>query len=147
MKTLNEPLRQLIAAAAAVVPQTAASGEPPLNQIALRLHEMELDTEGVLPEISIAFGIAAREIDRLEGQRLLKIPDALRDPQTVLLEKREPLDARRYRFIREPGNAIVYAKDRHAWGDKVGGHVAYSRAEELDAAIDAAIEDEAMRSD
>lgn len=48
-------------------------------------------------------------------------------------------DARRYRFLREPGNAIVYAKDRNAWGKNASGHVAYSTAEQLDAAIDAAI--------
>lgn len=47
-------------------------------------------------------------------------------------------DAERYRFLRQPGNAIVYAKDRNAWGDNVSGHVAYKTAEELDAAIDVA---------
>lgn len=48
-------------------------------------------------------------------------------------------DAERYRFLRQPGNAIVYAKDRNAWGEGASGHVKYKTPEELDAAIDAAI--------
>lgn len=48
-------------------------------------------------------------------------------------------DARRYRFLRQPGNAIVYAKDRHAWGQNASGHVRYDTAEQLDAAVDAAM--------
>lgn len=47
-------------------------------------------------------------------------------------------DAARYRFLRQPGNAIVYAKDRNAWGKNASGHVAYDTAEQLDAAVDAA---------
>lgn len=47
-------------------------------------------------------------------------------------------DAERYRFLREPGNAIVYAQARHAWGKNASGHVHYRTAEELDAAVDAA---------
>lgn len=51
-------------------------------------------------------------------------------------------DAERYRFLRQPGNAIVYAKDRNAWGDAAhpaAGHVRYDTPEQLDAAIDVAI--------
>lgn len=47
-------------------------------------------------------------------------------------------DAARYRFLREPGNAIVYAKDRNAWGKNASGHVRWDTAEQLDAAVDAA---------
>lgn len=47
-------------------------------------------------------------------------------------------DAARYRFLRQPGNAIVYAKDRDAWGDDASGHVRYDTPEQLDAAIDRA---------
>lgn len=47
-------------------------------------------------------------------------------------------DAARYRFLRQPGNAIVYAKDRDAWGRNASGHVRYDTAEQLDAAVDAA---------
>ncbi len=47
-------------------------------------------------------------------------------------------DAARYRYLRQPGNAIVYAKDRNAWGQNASGHVRYDTAEQLDAAIDAA---------
>lgn len=47
--------------------------------------------------------------------------------------------AERYRFLREPGNAIVYAKDPNAWGSGQSGHVRYDTAEQLDTAIDAAI--------
>lgn len=47
-------------------------------------------------------------------------------------------DAARYRFLRHPGNAIVYAKDRSAWGRNASGHVRYDIAEQLDAAVDAA---------
>lgn len=52
--------------------------------------------------------------------------------------ERESRDAERYRFIRQPGNAIVYAKDRSAWGNGASGHVRYDTAEQLDAAVDAA---------
>lgn len=48
-------------------------------------------------------------------------------------------DAERYRFLRQPGNAIVYARDRDAWGDNVSGHVKWDTSEQLDAAIDKAI--------
>lgn len=54
---------------------------------------------------------------------------------------RDVEDAARYRFLREPGNAIVYAKDRNAWGDAAhpaAGHVRYDTPEQLDAAIDTA---------
>ena len=47
-------------------------------------------------------------------------------------------DAARYRFLRQPGNAIVYAKDRNAWGEGASGHIRYQTAEQLDAAVDAA---------
>jgi hypothetical protein len=48
-------------------------------------------------------------------------------------------DAARYRFLRQPGNAIVYARNRNAWGQNASGHVRYDTAEQLDAAVDAAI--------
>lgn len=48
-------------------------------------------------------------------------------------------DAARYRFLRQPGNAIVYAKDRNAWGHNAAGHVRYDTAEQLDQAVDAAM--------
>jgi hypothetical protein len=51
---------------------------------------------------------------------------------------RDADDAARYRFLREPGNAIVYAQARHAWGKNASGHVHYRTPEELDAAVDAA---------
>lgn len=47
-------------------------------------------------------------------------------------------DAERYRFLRQPGNSIVYAKDRNAWGEGNSGHVRYDTPEKLDAAVDAA---------
>ncbi len=47
-------------------------------------------------------------------------------------------DAWRYQFLRQPGNAIVYAKNRNAWGEGASGHVRYDTPEQLDAAIDAA---------
>jgi hypothetical protein len=48
-------------------------------------------------------------------------------------------DSARYRFLRQPGNAIVYAQDRNAWGQNASGHVRYDLAEQLDAAVDAAM--------
>lgn len=53
-------------------------------------------------------------------------------------ETSEARDAARYRFLRQPDNAIVYAKDRHAWGQNVSGHVRWETPEQLDAAVDAA---------
>jgi hypothetical protein len=53
-------------------------------------------------------------------------------------ETSDALDAARYRFMRQPGNAIVYAKDRDAWGEGHSGHVRCSTPEQLDAAIDKA---------
>jgi hypothetical protein len=49
-------------------------------------------------------------------------------------------DAERYRFLRIPGRAIVYAKDRDAWGSGQSGHVRYDAPEQLDAAVDAALQ-------
>ena len=40
-------------------------------------------------------------------------------------------DAKRYQFLRQPGNAIVYAVNRNAWGSGKSGHVAYKSPEEL----------------
>lgn len=54
-------------------------------------------------------------------------------------ETSDARDAARYRFLRQPGNAIVYAKDRNAWGDNISGHVRWDTAEQLDAAVDAAL--------
>jgi hypothetical protein len=45
-------------------------------------------------------------------------------------------DGARYRFLREPNNAIVYARDPNAWGLTHSGHVSFRVPEELDAAID-----------
>lgn len=47
-------------------------------------------------------------------------------------------DAERYRFLRHPDNAIVYSKDRNAWGAGASGHVRYDTPEQLDAAVDTA---------
>jgi hypothetical protein len=58
--------------------------------------------------------------------------------QPVETSRDEARDAARYRFLRQPGNAIVYAKDRNAWGQNASGHVRYDTAEQLDAAVDAA---------
>lgn len=49
----------------------------------------------------------------------------------------DALCAARYRFLRQPDNAIVYAKHPDAWGVGGSGHVRYRSPEELDAAIDA----------
>lgn len=51
---------------------------------------------------------------------------------------RDAEDAARYRFLREPGNAIVYAKHHDAWGVGGSGHVRYREPAELDTAIDSA---------
>lgn len=47
-------------------------------------------------------------------------------------------DAARYRFLRQPNHAIVYARDPNAWGHNTPGHIRYNTPEQLDAAIDAA---------
>jgi hypothetical protein len=49
-------------------------------------------------------------------------------------------DAERYRFLRNPWHAIVYAKDHDAWGSGQSGHVRYDTPEQLDAAIDVALQ-------
>lgn len=51
-------------------------------------------------------------------------------------------NAARYRFLRQPGNAIVYAMHPEAWGmcsPPRSGHVRYETPEQLDAAIDEAM--------
>lgn len=48
-------------------------------------------------------------------------------------------DAERYRYLRQPNNCILYARDPHAWGKDSPGHVAWKTPEQLDAAIDAAL--------
>lgn len=49
------------------------------------------------------------------------------------------IDADRYRYLRQPGNAIVYAKDANAWGMSNPGHVRYDSPGMLDTAIDRAL--------
>jgi hypothetical protein len=49
---------------------------------------------------------------------------------------RDAEDAARYRFLRQPGNAIVYAQDRDAWGEGASGYVKWDTPEKLDAAVD-----------
>jgi len=51
---------------------------------------------------------------------------------------RDTEDAARYRFLRQPGNAIVYAADPNAWGHKSPGHIRYNDPEALDTAVDTA---------
>jgi hypothetical protein len=48
-------------------------------------------------------------------------------------------DALRYRYLRQPNHAIVYARDPHAWGRDTPGHVRYDTPEQLDEAIDKAM--------
>lgn len=50
----------------------------------------------------------------------------------------DALDAERYRFLRQPGNAIVYARGPNVWGEGHSGHVKWDTPEALDAAVDAA---------
>lgn len=81
-------------------------------------------------QYSARLDLAARErTDELE-RALSGIP---------AVETSEARDAARYRFLRQPGNAIVYAKDRNAWGKNVSGHVRWETPEQLDAAVDAAM--------
>jgi hypothetical protein len=64
-------------------------------------------------------------------------PGLNHDESVMLLQDAE--DAKRYRFLREPNHAIVYARDPDAWGHNTPGHIRYNTPEQLDAAIDAAI--------
>lgn len=48
-------------------------------------------------------------------------------------------DAARYRFLRDPRNSIIYARDPNAWGYGWEGHIRFEKPEHLDAAIDAVI--------
>jgi hypothetical protein len=61
--------------------------------------------------------------------------------ETTRREAREQeQDAERYRFLRKPGNVIVYAKvPSPGWGNDGHAHVRYDTPEQLDAAIDGAI--------
>lgn len=60
------------------------------------------------------------------------------DEREQAMHAADARDAARYRFLRQAGNAIVYAKDRHAWGKNASGHVRYDTPEQLDAAVDVA---------
>lgn len=69
-------------------------------------------------------------------ETLMDIIDAARVDTTV--QPSDALDAARYRFLRQPGNAIVYAKSPNAWGEGASGHVRYDTPENLDDAVDKA---------
>ena len=57
----------------------------------------------------------------------------------VARSQQDAHDAMRYRFLRKPDNAIVYAKDPNAWGAGTSGLVRYDTPEQLDAAVDTAM--------
>lgn len=65
------------------------------------------------------------------------------EPKAVVAsQSKDAEDASRYRFLRVPNNAIVYAARKDAWGSHShpsAGHVRYDTPEQLDIAIDAAI--------
>lgn len=83
---------------------------------------------------------ADREGPQAHPQLLLQqIDGALEHPAfRRSIETSEALDAERYRFLRQPGNAIVYARGPNVWGEGQSGHVKWDTPEALDAAVDAA---------
>lgn len=93
--------------------------------------------------IAIAVSNAANESLRAElslyKDRVRADGEHMEELRAKLAERE--VDAERYRYLRIPGNAIVYAARPDAWqgcAHPAAGHVRYKTSDELDAAIDSA---------
>lgn len=112
-------------------PAVPSSKQTLMNRIELHMHVNSRGNEWLVTDPAHLL-----TMNLLNGAFLLLNGRLAAEPSEV------QRDAERYRFLRQPGNAIVYAKDRNAWGDAahpVAGHVRYDTAEQLDAAVDVAI--------
>jgi len=107
-------------------PQPASKDRAPTYRQDLIRRLWGLQCDDLPADAKRAMAEAATELEQVQP------------PETTGVRPCSCADGARYRFLREPGNAIVYAKDRDAWGQNASGHVRYDTAEQLDAAVDAA---------
>lgn len=81
----------------------------------------------------------------LDSPAFERTRNALATPSPTLALGEDARDAARYRFLRTPGNATVYAKDLANWNREphlpkgTYGYFRYNTPEQLDAAIDVAL--------
>lgn len=105
--------------------------------VSKQLHSVKPDWNVIWRWLDDSIALDGNKQQQSETNAQCAKPD-VHHPDCNCLE-RERRDAARYRFLRQPGNAIVYAKDRNCWGAGASGHVKYDTAAHLDAAVDAAM--------